>query len=419
MSAVRVLDPDELRAFRLARLVSAEQMPYFMRALFAAQPVAAPGLGTFAVDAQWRLYLDPALLVGANAWPVPVAGAVLLHEVGHLLRAHAARAEFLPKPVQHLAWNYAADAEINDDLLAAGVGLPEGVITPESFGCASGGIAEDYYTNLVDPSAPSSPNAPADGDGDPGCGSGAGCPAVPGELGAAGSEVTEGLDGAEADLVRRYVAQAVRESSGKGRGSAPAGLARWAGEVLAPPTVAWDRLLRAVIRRVLADQAGRTNYTYSRPSRRGIPGIVAPAMRGPSITVSIVVDTSGSMSADDLDAAMSEVAGVLRAGGVARDRVRILACDASSTTAQPVRSIADVKLIGGGGTDMRVGIEAANAARPQPHVVIVLTDGDTPWPDRPSRSHLVCAVIGSDAAAGRTPSWASTMSVPVGAGVRA
>ena len=78
MSGVRVLAPDELRAFRLARLVSAEQMPYFMRALFAAQPVAAPGLGTFAVDAQWRLYLDPALLVGAGAWPVPVAGAVLL-----------------------------------------------------------------------------------------------------------------------------------------------------------------------------------------------------------------------------------------------------------------------------------------------------------------------------------------------------
>lgn len=66
MSGVRVLAPDELRAFRLARLVSAEQMPYFMRALFAAQPVAAPGLGTFAVDAQWRLYLDPALLVGSG-----------------------------------------------------------------------------------------------------------------------------------------------------------------------------------------------------------------------------------------------------------------------------------------------------------------------------------------------------------------
>ena len=411
MSGVRVLAPDELRAFRLARLVSAEQMPYFMRALFAAQPVAAPGLGTFAVDAQWRLYLDPALLVGAGAWPVPVAGAVLLHEVGHLLRAHGARGQSLPKPVQHVAWNYAADAEINDDLLAAGVGLPDGVITPQSFGCEDGGIAEDYYTHLIDPAT----GQQFPDDEDVGCGSGAGCAPVPGELGAAAGEVADGLDDAEADLVRRHVARAVQAAQGKGRGMPPQGLARWAGEVLTPPTAAWDRVLRAVIRRALADQSGRTNYSYARPSRRSLPGIVAPAMRGPSITVSIVIDTSGSMSAADLSAAMGEVAGVLRAGGVARERVRILSCDAASTSAQAVRSVADVVLVGGGGTDMRVGIDAANAARPAPHVVIVLTDGDTPWPDRPSRAHLVCAVIGNDTALARTPEWASSVQIPVGA----
>jgi predicted metal-dependent peptidase len=234
-------------------------------------------------------------------------------------------------------------------------------------------------------------------------------------LGAAAGEVADGLDGAEADLVRRHVARAVQAAQGKGRGMPPQGLARWAGEVLTPPTVPWDRVLRAVIRRALADQSGRTNYSYARPSRRSLPGIVAPAMRGPSITVSIVIDTSGSMSAGDLSAAMGEVAGVLRAGGVARERVRILSCDAASTSAQAVRSVADVQLVGGGGTDMRVGIDAANAARPAPHVVIVLTDGDTPWPDRPSRAHLVCAVIGNDAALSRTPEWASRVQIPVGA----
>ena len=416
MSGVRELEPVEMRAFRLARLVSAEQMPYFMRALFAAQPVAAPGLGTFAVDARWRLYLDPDLLVGPCAWPVPMVGAVLLHEVGHLLRAHADRAAALAKPIDHLVWNFAADAEINDDLLAAGVSLPEGVITPQSFGCLSGDTAEQYYDYLRDPLAHQTVTELAGAEGDPGCGSGSGCPAVPGELIGSGEVITEGLDNAEADLVRRSVAQAVREAAGTGRGNAPAGLVRWAADVLAPPTVAWDRLLRAVIRRALAEQAGRTNYSYSRPSRRRIPGIVAPAMRGPSITVSLVIDTSGSMTSADLDAAMGEVAGVLKAGGIARDRVRILACDAKSTTAQHVRSVADVTLVGGGGTDMRVGIAAANAARPAPHVVVVLTDGDTPWPDRPTRSHLVCAIIGGVQGRGGTPAWASTVHVPVGSG---
>ena len=103
---------------------------------------------------------------------------------------------------------------------------------------------------------------------------------------------------------------------------------------------------------------------------------------------------------------------MLRAGGVARERVRILSCDAASTSAQAVRSVADVQLVGGGGTDMRVGIDAGNAARPAPHVVIVLTDGDTPWPDRPSRAHLVCAVIGNDARTVSDPGMGVTCADP-------
>ena len=67
MTTVRALTSVEAEAFRLGRLVAAETAPYYLRALFAATPVAAPGLGTFAVDGRWRLYLDPALLVGDAA----------------------------------------------------------------------------------------------------------------------------------------------------------------------------------------------------------------------------------------------------------------------------------------------------------------------------------------------------------------
>lgn len=403
---VRGLDPGEQEAFRLARLVAAETMPYFMHGLFAAAPLAAPGLDTFAVDRHWRLYMDPALLVGDRAWSPQVAGAVLVHEVGHLLRDHAGRADALPQPYVHLRWNLAGDAEINDDLLAAGVPLPAGVVTPAALGCPDGGLAEDYYKTLA--------GSQLDGDGDDrghGCGSGAGCPAVPGEL-AGDDPAVAGIGQAEGEFVRRQVAQDVAAHvQRKGRGAVPAGLDRWAADVLAPPTVPWDRVLRAAVRRAVADRAGRADYTYSRPSRRRVPGIVKPAMRGPSVIVSIVVDTSGSMGQSDLDAAMGEVRGVLRSSGVARDQVRVLSCDAAATTAQRVRSAGAVRLAGGGGTDMRVGIAAAEAARPQPHVVIVLTDGDTPWPDRPGTARLVCGVISAGEPHG-TPPWATTVHIP-------
>lgn len=411
---VRALAADETRAFRTARLLSAEWQPYLMHALFAVSPLASPGLGTFAVDARWRLYLDPERLTGSEAWTVQEQAGVLLHEVGHLLREHAPRAHALPGPVHALAWNLAGDAEINDDLLAAGVPLPEGVVTPNDLGCEPGGLAEDYYAAIVPPTPEQNEDDLPD-DGEAGCGSGAGCPAVPGEVAAdvaVPGEVSGPMSEADGDLVRRRVATDVQShEQAKGRGSVPAGMARWADKTLSPPTVPWARLLRSSVRRAVADCAGRVRHTYTRPSRRRLPKIITPAMRAPAVTVSIVIDTSGSMSQEDLTAAMGEVQGVLTASGVARDRVTLLACDAAATTPRRVRSLSDVDLTGGGGTDMRIGITAAESARPAPHVVVVLTDGDTPWPSEPTRARLVCAVI-RDSEPRNTPAWATTVHVP-------
>ena len=99
MTEVRALTAEEWRRLRLARMAAVEAMPYFARALFALVPVAAPGLKTFAVDKHWRLYVDPGMLGTEQGWSIPTASSVLLHEVGHVLRDHAARAEAVTCPV--------------------------------------------------------------------------------------------------------------------------------------------------------------------------------------------------------------------------------------------------------------------------------------------------------------------------------
>ena len=451
MNGVRQLNDVERESFRTVRLAAYHACPYYASGLFSLMPVAAPGYGTWAVDKFWRLYIDPALLVGEDAWSIQDASGVLLHELGHLLRVHADRAAALPQPHDHGLWNLAADAEINDDLLDAGVPLPEGVVTPQALGCLPHDVAESYYAHLA-ATAPPQPNQPDqaggsgagqpntspggsappqvgnqagagapgaghDDDG-PGCGSGAGTAPVPGELPAV-QEVDgrPGIDPATGGMIRRRIAEEVREAASKSRGTVPAGMQRWADEVLAPPKIAWNRLLRSIVRRAVCDAAGRVQFSYKKPSRRSGGGLIFPTLRGPRIRVSIVVDTSGSMSPADLSAALSEIRGVLKSAGVNGDRVTVFTCDAETGVPQRVSRAENVVLTGGGGTDMRVGIAAAEGTRPEANVLLCITDGLTPWPDKPTKARLVCVIVGGDErAAADTPDWALTVTVPSGAG---
>jgi predicted metal-dependent peptidase len=406
--SVRPLNTDESRLLVAARLVAVEHAPYLAHALFTTRPVAAEGLGTFAVDRGWRLYVDPVPLA---EWGPALAGGVLVHEVSHLVRAHAERADALGADYDHERWNLSTDASINDDLIEARVPLPDGVVTPSALGLAEGGIEEAYYAELAQKRRSSAAPAGSHATGG-GCGSGAGDPRAPWEL-AVDDLIAPGLGPADASLTRRRVAEAVREyAARRTRGQLPAGWRRWADAVLAGPTVPWRRVLASAVRRAIAHAAGCCDYTYRRPGRRRIPSIVTPALLGPLVAVAVVVDTSGSMGQSELDAALAEVKGVIRAAGIGPRGLLVLACDAAVGAITRVRRVTDVQLVGGGGTDMRVGIAAAEATRPAPDVVVVLTDGYTPWPDRPTRARLVVAIIGDQSTVQHAPGWATTLLVP-------
>jgi predicted metal-dependent peptidase len=400
---VIAMDPDTALAFSAARMLAVTEAPYLAAALFAVTPLAAPGLGTFAVDSRWRLYLDPACFA---SWTPSQAGAVLLHEIGHLVRDHAGRAESAGVD-DHRRWNYAADAELNDDLLEAGSDLPPNCVTPQSLGCQPGDFAETYYAAIAPPPPP-----PADAMSDGTCGSGAGGPRRPWELGDSAGGADGGLDTAQADLVRRRVAVEIAAAA-TARGDMPGGWERWAAQQLDPPTVAWRKVLAGAIRQAVAWRAGMVDYSYHRPGRRRLPRIITPAWRRPIPTIAAVVDTSGSMSRADLDAAMAEVQGIASGVGVRGRQLRLLSVDAAAHSVTPVNDLRQIVLTGGGGTDMRVGITAAEALKPRPDAIVVLTDGDTPWPQTPGRAKLVCAVISAQPPA-RTPSWATTVHIPAG-----
>ncbi|AJT69145.1 hypothetical protein T261_7547 [Streptomyces lydicus] len=377
-----------------ARYRAASDRPYLASALYALTIVARAEVRTMGVDRHWRCYVSPAFV---DATPVAELAGVWVHEVAHLLRDHHGRADRLPAADQR-DWhrvNVAQDCEINDDLLADGLRLPAGRMEPRLFGLPEGQLFEAYVGRLP-------PDVQA-----PDCGSGAHGRPAPWEL--PGSAGPARLGEVEAQALRRHTAEAMRAHQ-RARGTLPAGWQRWAEEVL-EPTVDWRQALSGAVREAAAWAGGAVDYTYRRPSRRtpALRGVVLPSLRRPLPRVAVVIDTSGSMGDDELGAALAEVTGVLREVGVRGNRVTVLACDADVHAVSRVTATEQITLGGGGGTDMRIGIDSALAARDRPNIVIVLTDGYTPWPDEVPSCRLIAALIGPGAP--EPPRWVETVRV--------
>ncbi|MGH9183980.1 MAG: vWA domain-containing protein [Acidimicrobiales bacterium] len=389
-----------------ARLWAAARHPYLASALFASNAVAVPGLGGASVDEAWRLYVDPAVV---DAWSVEMLGSLLVHHTGHLVRDHADRARAQGVgPDTAADWALAVDAEINDDLIGTGLRLPEDSVMPHAMGWEQGRLAEEYFHRDSHRRHPS-----------PDCGSGA--DSITREWEASG-ELGGGLPPGERHLLQCQVASEVLRHAREGLGRVPNSWRRWA-EGLLEPAVDWRTVLAAEMRKGISTVAGRVDYTYRRPSRRaGVsPGVVLPALEQPVPEVAVVCDTSGSMSDEKLARVLTEVEGLLRGIGLARTRVRVLAADAAVHTARRVSSARQVELVGGGGTDMGVGIDAAARLRPKPSVVVVLTDGLTPWPpEGPKGVRVIVGLIG-DSGPGRSrqvwapPRWARVVPIDAAA----
>ena len=379
---VRPLAPEDAAFFAAARLRAARMQPYLSSAVFSLIPVSVPGYGTFGVDRWWRVYLD---MDRAREWGVEATAAVLLHEANHVLRDHHRRADRAGvTSATWRLWNLAGDAAINDDLVADGHPVPDPVL-PSTMNLEPGGLEETYFRNL----------RRRDEVGEKVlCGSGAGGAPLEVELDDDTESQVPVVDDVDAAAVRRGVAHDVTAAQATGVVVSP-GLVLWAQSVL-EPQVSWRHLLRSAVGRPLRGVNGRRHPTWARPDRRSDtrPDFPHPGTRRYRPEVAVVVDTSLSMTMRRLNTAVTELDAILRRCAA---EVTVIVCDTAAVAPQRVRRITQVELTGGGGTDLRVGIAAAAELRPTPTVIVVLTDGGTPWPrSAPVGIGIVAVVIGND-----------------------
>lgn len=385
------LDSQKLAA---ARLWASHEFPYLASAIFAASTHAAPDLGSMVVDRFWRIHVDPAVIDESS---VEQLGGEILHLTSHLLRDHASRADAtgLKNAEELHHWVDAADAEIADDY--PGIARVMETVRPDDLAVAENRLAEEYFRR----------GAVRDGSEND-CGSGAHGVLAAWEPPPPSDGSGSGLDEHEQSLVRRRVASDI-EAAGD---LAPAGLRAWAIDQVTP-TVDWRKELAASLRRAVAVVSGAVDYSYSRPSRRSsaVKDVVMSSMRRPAVEIAVVIDTSASVTEELLGAALAELDGLLKANGARA--VRFIACDDAVHAASRVVAVSDVVAVGGGGTDMTVGIEAALDARPRPQVLVVLTDGFTPWPAESPRADVIVGLLESDdpLVPPDPPSWARTISI--------
>lgn len=409
---------EEIRfRFAAARLWAAQRAPYLASALYLLRPsiieprvdeangdlVKDPRFAVFPTGTDWTVHLDPATALDTDA---ATLGWWLLHHIGHLVRRHAQRSPVTGtfaagvtgfRDPESIVWNQAADAEINDDLEGEEFQPPADVISPERLGLPVGLVAEDYVSSIEVLSERARIGAGID------CGSCADGSTRDWDTTDLGGQV-EAPSELDVDLLSRSIQGEITRRMSK-RSDIPGGWQRWASE-REPSMTDWRRILRSAVSRMTALRSGNVDFSYARPSRRwqAQGDLLMPSMVKPRPRSVVLVDTSCSVGPSMLGVLVDEVIALITAVGQSQPGVPVICCDTQAYPVQQVRDASQLTLTGGGGTDLRAGLAAAGSLRPRPDLILVVTDGDSPWPERrPPGSQVIVLLIDGDRA---IPTWA-------------
>lgn len=363
------------------------------------------GVVTMAISERNVIYYHPKVL---TEWTGIQAATVLWHEISHSFLKHAERLRAmcntsgieLNAGVAYVA-NIAQDSKINDmirDSIKARSlkrEFPGQPIYSSTLGVPEDESWEQTFWRLIDGNQ-KLPQGVVSGSGSDGI--------------AKEWETGEGDGGEEAvappqrivDRIMRHAAREMLDQESRQRGSVPGGLLRAAQEILQPSADPFAEL-RAVSRLVATSKPGHGNLTYNRESRRCLdPDLRMPSRAWSPPNVLVIIDTSGSMGSRDLGLAV----GALRQGlQRLRGKISVVTGDTKGYGKQLVSNERQVKMCGGGGTDMGAIIEEHDDKRFD--AIICLTDCETPWPRHPTKAKLIVASTRE----GKGPEWAKTIHI--------
>jgi len=178
-------------------------------------------------------------------------------------------------------------------------------------------------------------------------------------------------------------------------GKLPAGLDRIIDDIL-KAKVQWKQLLRRYVKQFTTP----VDWSYNRPAKRShVLEVFMPNVIKENTEIEILVDVSGSIGGDDLKEFLSEIIGMARA--IQNLKMWVTFCDAEVHERYEVHNgdipkILNFKISGGGGTDLRVGLDNIAKKNNNIPVVVVITDGYTPFYEKNPHSFNVIWCISTN-----------------------
>lgn len=338
-------------------------------------------LPTAATD-MLTIFYNPVFIEGLT---LPQVMFVLAHEVLHIVFKHGLRRGSRNPQL----WNIACDYAINLILHESGFEVIQGCLFDPQF---KGMSAEQIYDKLKQQMDEENKKRKANGEGK----------ADPSEMhkdtSGMGEDVREpaNMDAEAKAKAEQRIQQQVAQAANMARmaGKMSAGVARLVDEIL-NPAVPWPDLLREYMTRTTKD-----NESWSRRNRR-FSNVYLPSRHSERMgEIVVIADTSGSIGAREITQIISEVNSI--AAYMRPECIRLIYCDAQVVGEEVFEDGDEIACHpkGGGGTDMRVAL--AHVEQFDPEVVVMITDGYTPWPETdPSYPLIVCCTTKVDVPIGQ------------------
>lgn len=301
---------------------------------------------------------------------------VLAHEVLHILLKHKLRqGTRLPR-----MWNCACDYVINRILIEGKVGeMPTGK-EAGLYDKKYNGMSEEKIYELL---KKENENRGGSGDGDAlGLGDGDLLP-LPDEMSAE-----------DRTALSNRIDQTLMTAANMARlaGKLPGEMEKIIDQLI-NPAVPWYDLMRDYMTRIAHDEE-----SWERRNRRFQHVYLPSRYNNRMAGMTVICDSSGSIGPDDYAKILTEVKAI--AEDLNPEFIRVVWADAkvqSEEMIEPDDVGANIRLNpkGGGGTDMRIPLDYV--VQYDPPVVVLITDGYTPWPEVEPPYPLVVVVTTSAA----------------------